>query len=409
VERSDRFLCLVPDMNRLYWYFKGYRTITISGVSIDRLLNNLMKNSIPFWNIEFLDSFTLKANFFIKDEFSLQKIAEASMCQVDFIESVGLKDALAGLFKRKMLLIALLMSICTVVTAQNFVLFYEVSGNVTVTDEEIIRALDALDIEIGTYGPSIKPKWIKDHVLGMIPQLQWITVTQNGSRAQVVVRERPLTPTTVQRCGYANIVASRPGLITEQSVVKGQALAHPGQVVNTGDLLVSGVVDLERVYSVVYAQAEIYARTWHDKDVIMPAEYQNKAYSGHRTVCMWMEIGKRRIKIFGNSRIYDTACDKMVSKITLTLPGELELPLSFLVETFVPYEVETSYVSSVCAQEMLEEYAYDRVCTELCAGSILRYSSELTNSDTFFRINADFECHEMIAKTVEGKWNEEDF
>lgn len=70
-----------------------------------------------------------------------------------------------------------------------FVFFYDVVGNETVPEAQILRELQNLGVGFGTYGPS-HVRRAENRMLLQIPKLQWLTVQQSGMRACVVVRER---------------------------------------------------------------------------------------------------------------------------------------------------------------------------------------------------------------------------
>lgn len=396
-------------MNGLFWYLRGYYRMLIVGTGIDRLLNRLGKERIPFWNLQWVDDYTLSICIFVKDETYLQHLSEAMAFEIREKRYAGTKEAIKRLLHRPMLLLGILLPLLAIMICQNYLLFFNVSGTEHISASEILRALEQIEIDVGTFGADISPKWIKDHMLSLMPSLQWITVTQNGCKANVVVRERLDTPEISHRKGFANIVAAKPAMITQQSVYEGQKLKENGDFVLEGELLVSGVVDLEKKYTIVQAQAEIYGKTWYNKSIIMPEICLSKEQNGRSSRCVWIEIGKRRIKILGNSRIYDADCDKMISRKNMTLPGGYVLPVSLLVERYCSYETETLATANAAAQEYLWNYAKRSVSSALCAGEILNCTGSVVCTDGSYRLKAVFTCHEMIAQTVKGKWNEEDF
>ena len=396
-------------MNRIYWYFRGYIRVTISGASIDWAINRLTASRIPFWGLERSDDFTLHLCVFVKDVEKVRNAVSAAMCEIIMQKGQGLREIIGGVFHRPIFLMGIAISMLTVLFCQNFLLFFDVAGNETITDTQIIREVENLGIRFGTYGPNVKPKWIKDHILNVMPQLQWITVTQNGCMAQIIVRERPERPEVSDRKGYANIVAQRDGQITDISVLSGQPVVQSGDLVLEGELLVSGVIDLERIFSVVHAQAEIYARTWREKTIVTPEECWHQEQMDGSKTCIWLELGKNRIKLFGNSGISDTACDKMINRRFITLSGDLQLPVSVLVETMTPCVISELSVDTSSAQAALETYAVETVQSELVAGEITSRLLRTTKDKGCHVLHAKFECREMIARTVEGKWNKEDF
>ena len=306
-------------MNRLWRFLRGYWDLELTGASPDWVLNRLTQQRIPFWNIRRLDAFTVRISVFPRDIPAVKAQAEKAMCQVEDAEAQGVGELLRGIWSRPVLCLGLLAGLLLMLLLPRFVLFYTVEGNKQVPSKMILRNLDTLGIGVGVYGPNIHNQWVEDHMLNLVAELERIAINQSGCKAQVLVRERPETPQVMDRKGFSNIVADRPAIILEQNIWTGQPLKQPGDVVAEGELLVSGVVDLERTFLLTRAQAEIFGQTWREYDAVTPELYAEKTVVLDTSTAVWIEVGKRRIKIFGNSGISTAACDKMVSRKILSL------------------------------------------------------------------------------------------
>lgn len=396
-------------MNSVWWFLHGYWIVELTGASPDWALNRLTQLRIPFWSVRWLDDFTVRLHLFPRDLHAAETAAEKAMCRLNTVEETGLRELLRGVWKRPCLWISLLAGLIMVLTVPKFVLFYEIEGNQSIPDSVIARGLDELGIRFGEYGPSIKSQWVEDHMLNLVEGLEWVTVNQSGCKAIVEVRERPSTPVVTDRRGFSNIVAARDGIIERQSVWTGQKLKEVGDVVVQGELLVSGVVDLERTFLLTRAQAEIYARTWRDYRAVTPVACLRKGGTKGSQTSLWLEIGKRRIKIFGNSGISTVACDKMINRKILSLPGGNELPVSVLVETYVAPELETGQLDAEQAQAILADTVRSTAMRDMLAGEILRLDMNALTDSGGHWLNAALECREMIAETVEVNWVKEDF
>lgn len=101
-------------------------------------------------------------------------------------------------------------------------------------------------------------------------------------------------------------------------------------------------------------------------------------------------------------------CDKMISRRILTLPGDLQLPAAVLIETYAPYETDEARLDSDRAAEQLTDYAVNAALADMQAGQILGHNAFLSLDGGAYHLKSVLECHEMIAETVEAKWNEED-
>lgn len=392
-------------MNKWIWFLRGFFTVKLSGATPQWALNRLGENRIPFWSVQWQDDFTVIISIPRSYLSRAKQSIEQAMCQIISHKEIGFPTLFQKALHRPVLLLFVFLALLTIGLLPQYVLFYQVIGNENVPKEEIIRALDDIGISFGIYGPDINPEKIGNQVLKRIPELQWITVNQNGCRAQVIVRERPQIPETYPRKGLANIIASRSGIITEQSVMAGQAIHQVGDTVLEGDLLVSGMVDLERTCTVEHARAEIYARTWRDSETVIPETHLKKTYTGKKETTVWLCIGEKRMKIFGNSGISPWNCDKITDKKPLQLPGGLTFPILIEIETAYFYEPQPETMPAEEAAGILQTYTELSADKAMIAGQILQRQHRLDTANGCHRLNSVLECHEMIAKTVEMQWN----
>ena len=199
------------------------------------------------------------------------------------------------------------------------------------------------------------------------------------------------------------------GVIVSQSILAGQALCKVGDTVQAGQRLVSGIVDLDWTYAVENAKAEIYAYTHRTGTVVTPDSGYIKEATGETVRCLWLEVGKRRIKIFGNSGILEASCDKMWERQPLTLPGGYELPVALIWETYTPYTLRAASSTESAAQLLLADYAESMTRAGMVAGEILERDLDLTVRRGIYRLDWDFRCREMIARSVEFDFSEKDF
>lgn len=387
----------------------GQVELVIRGPDPAWALNRLCMARIPFWGVDWRDSFTVVLTVPSRAVDQAREAVRAAMCDCETGSVRGLPRLLGRLVRRPVLLVLLFLNLAAALVLPRFVFFYTVTGNETVPEAQILRALDDQGVGFGIYGPDIRPQWIKDHLLNTLTDLQWITVTQNGCVAQVVVRERPETPETEDRRQLSHVEATRDGVIVSQSVLAGQALCKVGDTVKAGQRLVSGIVDLERTYTIENAQAEIYANTRRTGTVVTPDRSYIKEAAGETVRCLWLQVGKRRIKIFGNSGILEASCDKMEKRQPLTLPGGYELPVALIWETYTPYTLRETALTETAAQLLLAEYAETVTSADMVAGEILARDLDLTVRRGIYRLDWDMDCREMIARSVEFDFSEKDF
>jgi len=395
-------------MNKAVIYCRGYVTLEIRGASIEHVLNELTIAGISFWNIKRIDILTIQIDVFSKSVDRVRSIILNAMCEITCQKKHGLCQDYRALWKRTVLILLIVLSVTAWIVLPKYIFFYEVSGNEAIPKAKILRELQELGVGFGTKGTDIRPSWIKNQMLNRLPELQWITITQNGCRAEIVVRERPCELDIKPKKGFANVIAAQDGIITNISVFAGQAQCKVGDTVHKGELLVSGIVDLERIYVLENADAEVFARTWRRKRICIPETYIFKGDCVKNYKQIWLTVGKRRIKIFGNSSNIVDSCDKMIKKSEWNLPGGLHLPLSLEMEHVRVYDRAIKKMNEETAARILTEKAVEDSKQNMRAGVILDMHHRCQVSDGRYILEADLECHEMIAQTVPAKWMNED-
>ena len=395
-------------MNRLWYFLRGYQIVEVSGAEPQLALNKLTAAHVFFWNIRWIDSFTVRFRLFPRDYAKAAQAASLGFCELQPVRMHGIWQETAEIRHRVFLWLPVLLGMLLMLVLPRFVFFYEVKGNAEIPDAQILRELEQLGIGFGTIGARIRSQWVEDHLLNRVDGLQWVTVNQKGCRAIVEVRERPKTPAVRDRKGFCNVMASRDGIIESQIVFSGQSLKQVGDAVLAGEMLVSGVVDLERTFLLTRAHAEIFARTWRKIEAAAPQNYMEKGESIAKMTAVWLEIGNHRIKFFGNSGISTACCDKMISRKILSLPGGAQLPVSLLVETCVERMRTMQTDDRLWVQQHLSDAVSDLAHQQMTAGEILQQRENLTLSDGLYRLSAVLECREMIAETTEANWIEKE-
>ena len=134
-----------------------------------------------------------------------------------------------------------------------------------------------------------------------------------------------------------------------------------------------------------------------------------KTVSGKEKTMIWLEVGKERRKIFGNSGISTVTCDKMISRKILTLPDGSVLPVALLVERIRPWQGTAVILDREDSSDRLTQQAERRMLQQMQAGEILSHQVQLQLQNGCYVLSSTAECREMIAATVEAKWSEEDF
>ncbi len=385
-------------MNRLLLWILGYMRISISGASPEWCLNKLHEEGISFWNMEQVDEFTVLISVFCSQKETVLRLAERTMCNAECIGIYGMPYVLRGVKKRPILVIGTIMILLTTTLLPNYVWFYSVEGNSTVPAEEILRAAQEAGVRFGTRGKEIVPQTVKNRVLGQIPKLSWLTVTQSGGCAKIVVRERVEMPTMIDRREVREMVAIRDGVVDEITVLDGSAAVTLGQAVIKGETLISGFVDLEYKIRATSADGEVFARTSYEISSATPAKIQKKTYTGKAETSFYLILGNNRIKISPGSGISSYKCDKMTKEYPLTLPGGWTFPVRLVKEVSREYVCTEETVAPALGDSLLQNSTLTRISKTMLAGQVLEDDLVCREEDGLYRLSGTVYCREMIGK-----------
>ncbi len=383
-------------------YFRGCCRLILRGCDPERCLDRFLAANIPFWRVEKEDSFTLSLHLYEIDAPLAQSLARRCQCEGEVISLRSFRRDVSGLLRRWVFLLGFAATIAGIVILPNFVVRRSVEGCESLEPAEVLRALETLDVGFGTWGPSIDNEHIKNEMLQLVPELRWIAVNLSGMQANILVSERSeADPILDRREAVTNLVACADGIITELNAMNGQAACAVGDAVTKGQVLISGLVDLERCTMYTRALGEVYADTRRQITVLTPKNRTQRSPESVAGYCIWLTAGRKRIKIFGNSGISMGDCVKMIRREALCLPGGVDIPLALWIETYYHTTPRETELEEQAAKELLADYTARWVDNELVAGQVLTTQSEPNLQRGVYALTQTLHCREMIARSVE--------
>ena len=191
------------------------------------------------------------------------------------------------------------------------------------------------------------------------------------------------------------------GKESEVRALDGVAAVLPGTSVTQGQLLISGVEDLDTFGARVLAgMGKVQARTWYTLTTDIPLTGAEKQYTGREKTAHSLIFGKQRLKFFSNGSIEGAKYDKITKRTSWSALG-IPLPVTLVTETYRFYETAPAALEAAQAEELGE-----RILTEQLRPMVEPYgtiSSTLCSSkqrgDTL-TVTLLAECVEEIGKSV---------
>lgn len=194
-------------------FLRGSVLVEVESGFPERVVNLCAGAGIPFWALEWTSPVTLRLRTTRRGLRQLRQIARRTGAAVTLRREGG-APALARRFRRRYALLAGLALAAALLLAGNFRIWeFRVSGNETVPEEAILRALEQAGVTIGSRSMGIDQKALRNRVLLELEDVAWLAVNVKGCVAQVQVVERVRGDEPVS-AEPGNVVARRAGLVT---------------------------------------------------------------------------------------------------------------------------------------------------------------------------------------------------
>lgn len=388
-------------------YLQGYYRIRLTGAAPFRALNEFSRQNIAFRDLSHPDELTVLCSVMKKDREAAEVCALKAMCTAQIIEEHSFVHTFGGLRRRLVLLAGLVLACFFALFFTHFVWFVRIEGNGQIPTQLLRQQLEEVGVRFGAWGPSLDMEHLCAQLQSRIGKLAWISVNRNGGVVTATVTERDPEPENLDRREFYNLVAVRPGILTQVNVYNGFCELKPGDAVVTGQLLVSGMADWVTHTQITRALGEIYAQTLHQKSFCLPAETAEKCYTDREKKQVSLVIGQKRIKIFGNSGISYASCDKMTYRRVLTLPGDNSFPVCTETVIYREYTLKPKKLPRSLAEQLLTDYSAQYVQNETVAGQILSREDSFSEENGAYTLHASVSCEEMIARARPGTLDQE--
>ena len=384
---------------RLSEILRGSVRAEVSGAAPQRLLNAMSEADMPFWDAVPQDAFTIRLGLYSRDLRNAKALATRCQCELKLLRESGAPVVKRRLRRRVALLVTAVSCFALLAASSLFAWDIRVEGNEQVSTGEILRALAGCGVEPGAFWPGWSSDEIRNSVILDIPELAWLGVSVDSSRAVIRVRERTEAPELVNSEGMGSVTARTTGIIDSMRVYQGAPLVTVGDAVVAGETLVSGEMPSEVGDTrYVRASAEIRARTWYEMSASAPLEYSGLEQSDCRT--RWaLVIGDKRINFYLGSTQTPTGCGKIITEYPLAWEGVFTLPVTLVREQTLEYDSAAAAEDEEELSGRLEAVLRSTLERELSGrGEILDAQFTSSASDGRLVVTMRAECMEDIAE-----------
>ena len=280
-------------------YFTGYVKIKVEGLFLERFINICVSKKILLMDIKREKSTIMYANVGIADYKKLKQVARKTKSKIKIQRKKGLPFTIKKYRKRKIFGILFVVILALLIVSSNYIWNIEISGNVKITNQEILQSLEESGLKVGLSKNDIDINAVISKIRLDREDISWIGITVKGTNAIVKIKEAAKAPEVIDENKFCNIVANKTGMITKINVQNGTANVKVGDIVEEGDILVNGY--LEGKYTgtrYVHGAATVEAKIWYTKKEKAMLKQQIPVQTGNEEKKYSIKFKKNQINLF---------------------------------------------------------------------------------------------------------------
>lgn len=246
-------------------------------------VNECYQRKIPIQNIIISNNAIIgKCN--PTDYATIKRIAKCHGGKVVIKKKCGLPFLLNPLKSRAGFSVGIVLFIAVISTLSGFVWNIEIQGNKEIEDRQIISFLDSQSFGVGAFWKSVNKDKIEDTMMATFDNLAWVHINRFGTTAKIELQEAEPKP-NIEDKTITNLTATKDGEIIYIMVRDGWQEVQVGDSVTKGQVLVSGINEVEREKENFYTHAsgDIIAKVKEPIKLTVSREQAGKSYSSPKT------------------------------------------------------------------------------------------------------------------------------
>ncbi|EZH67820.1 hypothetical protein DH09_07810 [Bacillaceae bacterium JMAK1] len=265
-------------MSKKTWL--GTVVTTIEGEEVESFINACTSQNIQFMNVERTSMTSIRAVILIEDVRKFRKIARKRGLVIRFLERDGMYVIKERSKKRFGFIIGIVAFCVALGLLSQLVWKVDIEGASPLVEQDVREWAEQEGLKVG------QPQWrlapeadIQQRVTEEVEGATWIGVEKIGTKYQFRVVEQHLAEEQEQLTPR-HLIANKNGVIQQMYVENGRAVVKSNDVVQKGELLVSGLIGREGEETAIAAKGEVMAETWYQGTVEAPLQLTGIASTG---------------------------------------------------------------------------------------------------------------------------------
>ena len=383
---------------KIWNFLRGYVIISVEGLTLERLLNLAASNNIYLWDVKRHSNIMIEMKTTLLGFKELKSIVKKVGCKIEIGEKKGLPFLFEKLRKRKMLAIGFVLFCIIVFLLTSTILRIEIIGNKQTPKEEIILFLGSKDIKIGKNKYKIDKDEVKRKLLNEFDYFSFVSLKTKGTVLTIEIKEQDLSPEKIDRSIPCNVVAKQKGLIVKIITKNGKDLVKKGDVVEEGQLLITGIIDNEFNDDImlVHAEAEILALTRYSSVIESYIVKREEKLTGKTYKQKGLKINNKGLKFLKGEIPFENYKEEIVEKSILNFEKySIDFPIKI-----VNYEYKEFEVKEVRQNlDFLKKEAQVNAIKEI--NKILTSTGEIQSKNVIHQINDNILITKVVVEVIE--------
>nr|WP_276562571.1 sporulation protein YqfD [Bacillus sonorensis] len=284
--------------NKWLSFFSGKIQLEVTGMGIERLLNECTRRGIPLFDVKKRkDSVFLY--ILLSDVHAFRRVIRHFDCKCRFTKRKGFPFMLQKSKRNSGFTLGIAAFFVLMFILSNMLWKIDISGAQPETEHQIRQQLDQIGVKKGRLQfLMVTPEKIQQSLTKSIDNITWVGIELNGTALHMKVVEKN-EPDKEKYIGPRHIIAKKRATISKMFVEKGEPLVTVNEHVDKGQMLVSGLIGSEDEKQEVGAKGKIYGETWYRSTVTVPLETSFDVFTGKVRTRHKLSIGSLSIPFWG--------------------------------------------------------------------------------------------------------------
>lgn len=371
----------------IYRLFCGYLYVRVTSKNPEKILNLCSANGINVWRV-LLKNDKLYFKIGIGSFKKLRIYKRNVSAKVHITKKVGFPFFVSRNRKRYGMIAGLAIFFIILNLLSSFVWNICIRGNETVKSENIVKSLEKIGVYEGASIRKIDPNEKRNELLLLENGLSWAAINIEGSKLTVDIVE---TKALEQKDNSpSNLKASCEGVVNRVEVISGVLQVKPGDAIEKGQLLVSGVNEYEdQTSSLVRSKGKIFAEVTEKIEVSQPLVVSELLNTGECTKRSVLQFFGLDIPLFLGSITGTYNSTSSQNKIS---SGEPYIPVKIYSKNFFKTNRITYTLNEETAKKRALEKLEKLITEYIGDGELVDRKDEINISEDTLYITSHIKC-----------------